>query len=286
MILISGSNGLLGTSLKRYFNYKKIKYCTIGRQNCNYNGNIQNNLFVEKTIKNVMPNIFINLAAITDVDYCEKNREIVYKINTEFPEVVAKTLKSSLENYYIIQISTDQIYSGKGPHKEDSPNPINQYSKSKYEIEKILLNYNSISLRTNFFGKSQNDNKFSFSDNIYNSCINKSDLNIFNDVYFSPVSFNTIFDVVEILIKKKIYGIYNLGTKNGMSKKEFALYFCECLNLNTKYIIGNSLKDVNLTAKRPNDMRLDSSKLEVDLNIKFSNLRNEINGVKKNYIKC
>ena len=56
-----------------------------------------------------------------------------------------------------------------------------------------------------------------------------------------------------------------------MSKKEFALYFCECLNLNTKYIIGNSLKDINLTAKRPNDMRLDSSKLEVDLNIKFSN---------------
>ena len=55
---------------------------------CTENGNVANGVIVhhhpngnktivvEKTIKNLMPNIFINLAAITDVDYCEKNREI------------------------------------------------------------------------------------------------------------------------------------------------------------------------------------------------------------------
>ena len=46
-----------------------------------------------------------------------------------------------------------------------------------------------------------------------------------------------------------------------MSKKEFALYFCKLVNLNTKNIIGNSQKDVNLLAKRPNDMRLNSQKI-------------------------
>ena len=110
-------------------------------------------------------------------------------------------------------------------------------------------------------------------------------MNLFKDVYFSPVSFNTIFKVIEILIKKKITGIYNLGTKNGMTKEEFAVYFCKCLNLNNKYIIGNSLKDINLSAKRPGDMRLDSSKLEADLNIQLQNLRNEINSIKDSYIK-
>ena len=70
-----------------------------------------------------------------------------------------------------------------------------------------------------------------------------------------------------------------------MTKEEFGLYFCKCLNLNTKYITGNSLKDINLSAKRPNDMRMDSSKLEADINIQLLNLRNEINNVKESYIK-
>ena len=75
---------------------------------------------------------------------------------------------------------------------------------------------------------------------------------------------NTIFNVINILIKKNLHGIYNLGTKDGMSKKEFALYFCEKVNLDTKNIAGNSIDEVDLIAKRPKDMRLNSEKLEND----------------------
>lgn len=285
MILLSGSNGLLGTVLKKYFDKNNIIYLTIGRKNCNFSGDIQNNSFVEKTIKTLEPNIFINLAAITDVDFCETNQEITYKINTEFPSLVSRTLKLSKRNYYIIQISTDQVYKGSGPHEEKITNPINYYSQTKLETDKILLNYNSISLRTNFFGKSYNDRKLSFSDKIYDSCLNNTELNVFNDVYFSPVSFNTIFYVFNNLIKKNLNGIYNLGTKAGMSKEEFALYFCKYLNLDSKNIIGNPQNKVSLIAKRPRDMRLNSKKLENDLGIKFKNLKDEIKSIKDEYIK-
>tara|TARA_Y100000816_G_scaffold292292_1_gene286819 strand:+ start:1364 stop:2224 length:861 start_codon:yes stop_codon:yes gene_type:complete len=286
MILLSGSNGLLGTGLKNYFNQNKINYYTIGRENCNFNGDIKDNLFVEKTIKSLEPSVFINMAAITDVDFCEDNKELAYKVNTEFPLLVSKILKSTKNKYYIIQISTDQVYSGIGPHSESDANPVNYYSFTKYETEKLLKNVNAISLRTNFFGKSLNKNKFSFTDKIYNSCLNEKKFNVFNDVYFSPVSLNTIYYVINSLIKKNINGIYNLGTKEGMSKKEFALYFCKLINLNTKNIIGNSKKDVNLLAKRPNDMRLNSQKLESKLGIKFINLKDEIKSIKDDYIKC
>ncbi len=286
MILLSGSNGLLGTGLKNYFNQNKINYYTIGRENCNFNGDIKDSLFVEKTIKSLEPSVFINMAAITDVDFCEDNKELAYKVNTEFPLLVSKILKSTKNKYYIIQISTDQVYSGIGPHNESDANPINYYSFTKYETEKLLKNVNAISLRTNFFGKSLNKNKFSFTDKIYNSCLNEKKFNVFNDVYFSPVSLNTIYYVINSLIKKNINGIYNLGTKEGMSKKEFALYFCKLVNLNTKNIIGNSQKDVNLLAKRPNDMRLNSQKLESKLEIKFINLKDEIKSIKDDYIKC
>ena len=65
--------------------------------------------------------VFINMAAITDVDFCEDNKELAYKVNTEFPLLVSKILKSTKNKYYIIQISTDQVYSGIGPHKNQTP---------------------------------------------------------------------------------------------------------------------------------------------------------------------
>ena len=71
-----------------------------------------------------------------------------------------------------------------------------------------------------------------------------------------------------------------------MSKTEFALYFCECLNLNSANIIGNPQNKVNLIAKRPKDMRLNSKKLEKDLGIQFKNLKDEIKSIKDDYIKC
>ena len=122
------------------------------------------------------------------------------------------------------------------------------------------------------------------SDKIYNSCLNNLELNIFNDVYFSPVSFNTIFYVIDKLIKKNLNGIYNLGTKEGMTKNEFALYFCKCLNLDSKNIKGNPQNKVKLIANRPRDMRLNSKKLEHDLGIKFKNLKDEIKSIKDEYI--
>ena len=281
-ILISGSNGLLGCNLKNYFNSKKIIFSTIGKKNCNFEGDISNNKFVEQSIKKFKPNIFINLAAITNVDYCELHEDEAYKINTEFPEVASRILKQINENSYMIQISTDQVYSGKGPHAEKNVNIINQYSLTKFECEKKLSNFNAICLRTNFFGNSINTEKLSFSDKIIKACKNKSNIDVFDDVYFSPVSFLTIFEVIDKLMKKKLIGIYNLGTKNGMSKKDFALHLCECFNLDTNYIVGNSLESVNLKAKRPYDMRLNSSKLERDLNINFKNLRDEIKDLRLN----
>ena len=76
-----------------------------------------------------------------------------------------------------------------------------------------------------------------------------------------------------------------MGTKEGMSKKEFALYFCKCLNLDSENIVGNPQNKVGLIAKRPKDMRLNSKKLENDLGIKFINLKDEIKSIKDEYIR-
>ena len=46
--------------------------------------------------------------------------------------------------------------------------------------------------KNKFFGNSINTEKLSFSDKIIKACKNKSNIDVFDDVYFSPVSFLTI----------------------------------------------------------------------------------------------
>ena len=70
--------------------------------------------------------------------------------------------------------------------------------------------------------------------------------------------------------------------KRGCQKKNLLVLFEKS---NTKNITGNSIDNIDLIAKRPKDMRLNSEKLENDLGIKLSNLKDEIKSIKDEYNK-
>ena len=89
-------------------------------------------------------------------------------------------------------------------NKINLPDKIkNFYTKSKINSEKIASNMNSIILRTNFFGKSFNLNRASFSDWIFNSFKNKKSIKLAEDIYFSPLSIETICKILVKIIKTK-----------------------------------------------------------------------------------
>ena len=46
------------------------------------------------------------------------------RVSQDFPTLVSKTLQSINKDYFVIHISTDQVYDGIGPHKETSANPL------------------------------------------------------------------------------------------------------------------------------------------------------------------
>ena len=83
-----------------------------------------------------------------------------------------KKIRSS-NKIFFIHLSTDQVYSGKGPHNENMTNPINIYGKTKLEGEKVIDIANSCIIRTNFIGKSLTKDKKSLTDWIHSSLINK-----------------------------------------------------------------------------------------------------------------
>ena len=138
-------------------------------------------------------------------------------------------------------------------------------------------------LRTNFFGKSIHSSRLSFSDWIVSSLTEGKKITLFKNILFNPISINSLVDILIEIRGSNKFGLYNLGSKNGMSKAEFGLELAESLNLNTKNISVDTDDKSNLLAYRPKDMRMNCDKFENSFKIILNSLENEIDILRSCY---
>ena len=169
-ILLLGSSGLLGKSI-----YKSLQFSK--NISIFHNGLIKrkidllNSKLLREILKKTQPDLIINSAAVTNIEYCEKNRKISEKINVGIVKEIFEIKKKLKLNFLFFQFSTDQLYDSlKIIKNKESIKPIinNEYSKQKAKVEKICIKNNALVLRINFFGKSSNKDP-SFTDWIHYS---------------------------------------------------------------------------------------------------------------------
>jgi dTDP-4-dehydrorhamnose reductase len=283
-ILITGSSGLLGSSLVPYLKERDYKVVTHA---CNSQADFMFDLtdqvksldFLEK----INPDLIINLAGLTSVELCEENINFSYLVNTNIVEnLVCWMLKS--KKSHLIQISTDHVYDGDGLHSEDKVNLTNNYAFSKYAAELVALRVNSSILRTNFIGRSNSPTRESLSDWVYKSCKTGKPEKVLDDVYFSPLSIKILIEIIELFIKEKPLGIFNLGSHNGMSKADFDFKLAKFLGLPAENLTRiKSDAATFLKAYRPKNMIMDSSKFENLFRIRLPDLESLIEEIAKDY---
>jgi len=185
---------------------------------------------------------------------------------------------------HLIQISTDHVYDGKGPHKEQDICIKNTYAFSKYSGELAAVRVPSSVLRTNFVGRSNASHRKSLTDWIHSSITGNQQVQLLSDVYFSPLSIKVLLDMMNLVVKNKPVGIFNLGSHNGMSKADFAFAFVECLKLPTKTMVRIASNEAKfLKTYRPKDMRMNCLKFEDVLKVNLPNLSELIEQVSKEY---
>jgi len=190
----------------------------------------------------------------------------------------------SKKHGHLIQISTDQVYDGDGLHSEDKVNLTNNYAFSKYAAELVALRVNSSILRTNFVGRSKVSSRESLSDWVYKSCKTGRPEKVLDDVYFSPLSIRSLNEIIELIIKKKPLGVFNLGSHNGMSKADFDFKLAKFLGLSVKNFTRIKSDEATfLKAYRPKNMSMDSSKFENLFKIKLPDLESLIEEIAKEY---
>ena len=72
----------------------------------------------------IKPDRIIHLAALTNVDLCETEKDLATKINEKATKILAK--QAAKHQAFFVYVSTDYVFDGiKGMKKEnDTPNPL------------------------------------------------------------------------------------------------------------------------------------------------------------------
>lgn len=111
--------------------------------------NVTNRAEVEDAIKYVKPDLIFHLAAMTNVDECEKNYAKAISTNTYGTSLVCAVASDWIGEEKVVLISSDQVFDGKnGLYKEtDDPNPINDYGRTKFGAEGVAMVYNAKTIR-------------------------------------------------------------------------------------------------------------------------------------------
>lgn len=285
-VCVFGGNGMLGSQLLptlRLAGYNAL--CLVRTKNCDSDIQIDYTNFesLSRILDSIKPTHIVNLAAMTNVDECESSPNQAYEANVKVVELICEWIKKN-GRCHLIQVSTDQVYDGTGPHPESRVQLLNYYSFSKYTGELVASSVPSTIIRTNFFGKSKSPSRKSFSDWAYQTLIRDERFSVFDDVFFSPLSIESLCEFIVHVTDQPISGIFNLGSEHGFSKADFVFEFARALNLPTKNISITSCRSMNLAAKRPTDMRMDCTKVKLAYgHIKLPSLLKEITKVAEEY---
>ena len=273
--MVLGSSGRLGRELCHVLKghgHHVLPHSTTGPHE------FRANVLVQGSIRNLIarhrPSIIINTIALTDVDRCELEPELSDRVNVGPTREIREYVREGNE-LRILHISTDHLYGNEGPHTEMNVHILNQYASDKYRAEEQILEANGVAFRTNFFGRSLDAKRPSYSDWLVSAARSGQEFHISDKIQFNPLRIRTLSDLVCKFMASGSCGIYNVGASSSMTKFEFATRF-----LST---VGESLEQLRVLAPaekpfvpRPIDMRMDVSRIESALLIKMPSLIDEI----------
>jgi dTDP-4-dehydrorhamnose reductase len=227
-VLVTGSHGMLGTDITNLLREKDLKVIEVPHEELD----VTHEDDVLRFILKCMPDVIINCAAFTDVDRCESESKMAYRVNAIGPKNIAIAAKRC--NTKVVQISTDFVFDGNSniPYSEDDlPNPLSEYGKSKLEGEKNIQNISDMYLivRTSWlFGRKGTN----YVEKMIELSKKNSDLYIVNDEIGSPTYTIDLAVALWALIENKCEGVFHVANEGSCSRYEWSKKIFEIMGYN------------------------------------------------------
>ncbi len=265
-ILVTGAGGLLGAHLivllsRRHEVTGTDRHPWWGdRPATLVNGELADPAFMEELVKKTKPDCLIHCAAITNVDLCERDPALAHAMNAEVTRRLARAVSPDC---LFVYISTDGLFQGNKPMvtEEEPHQPRTVYGKSKGQGEREvqLAGERHLIIRTNFYGWSSGRKK-TFVEWLYESLRTGSPITLFDDFFFTPIYVADLVENLAALIEDGHQGVFHLVGGERLSKCDFGKMLAGEAGFSTRSVTVGSLDQAQLTALRPKDMSLDSSR--------------------------
>lgn len=259
-ILLTGSNGMLGSSLVPIL--KQMGHTPLSTD-INLDDaesvdhlDIRDFFEVEKAVRNFKPDLVMHLAAETDVDVCEMDVDHAFKTNAIGTQNIALSCKKYC--LPILYMSSVGVFDGKKNSlyiESDEPKPINTYGVTKLEGEKIVRNLvpNHFIVRSGwmFGGGPKKDKKF-IGKIIKQIKDGSKELTIVNDKIGTPTYTYELSRHLEKLIQTELWGTYHCCCKGVCTRVDVAKEILKNLKLNERILVKEvSSANYPLPAPRP-----------------------------------
>ncbi|MDI6803596.1 MAG: dTDP-4-dehydrorhamnose reductase [Bacteroidota bacterium] len=285
-ILIVGSNGLLGQKLTTLFSKSK-QYDII-------NASVEGNFFLEekdfpyhqlditkrsavlKLVDFFQPEVIINTAAVTNVDLCETDRALAWKVNVSGVENLVYGAK--MVGAKVIHFSSDYVFDGKnGPYSEsDTPNPISYYGRTKLASENVLKlsGIPNVIIRTMILYGIANQVKDNFALWLANNLSENKPIRVVDDQIGNPTLVDDLAYAVLKIVEYNRSGLFNIAGGELISRYGFALALAKKFKFNKDLITPIKTSILKQPAQRPLKSGFIILKAETELNLKMSNVEN------------
>ena len=200
------------------------------------------------------PDIVIHLSELADVDECEKNPDVAFRINRDGTDNVAEACSQC--GAKMVFISTDYVFDGRsGPYTEqDRPRPINVYGRSKLhgEFKAAERIDNLIIIRISVpFGIKMERVKHNFISWLIEELNAGSTVHVAKDMRTTPAFIEELVEVLWILVNKDVRGIVHYGTSDRFSRHEMALEICRTFGFSEHLVSAVTTEELGFVAKRP-----------------------------------
>jgi dTDP-4-dehydrorhamnose reductase len=257
-ILISGSTGLIGTRIidliGKDFNFIPLLINEV---------DITNKKSVIEFINRCNFDIFLHLAAYTNVNGAEIEKDLAYKVNIEGTKNIHDAVQS--KNKKMIYISTDYVFDGnkkESVYMEDSkPHPSGVYATSKYLGEKIVKN-DSMIVRLSYPYRSEFSQKRDFVMSIRSALETGQEIRSVIDSTITPTFIDDIVYGVKYLLNNFSAEIFHLVGSDSISPYDAVKLIAKKFKLDSSLIKTTSFSSYykEYASIRPQFSNIKSSK--------------------------
>ena len=236
-VYVAGCGGMLGDAM-----YARLKAAGVTIKATDINcvdswleyGDVRDFAAIRKSIVDFKPDLIINLAALTDLEFCEKEQENSWLTNGLGAENLG-LVANELDVPYVY-ISTAGIFGGERDLYNDfhAPNPLSVYAQSKYYGEQYVRNSvkKHFVLRAGWMmgGGPAKDKKFI--NKIYKQiCAGSKELFVVDDKLGTPTFTVDFANGLCAVVESEQYGLYNQVCNGAASRFVVAQEFVRLMGL-------------------------------------------------------